>query len=425
MFRQVLYVLAIAMFTSPLLFSDEWLSFRGPNGDGKSPDTGLQQQWAPEGPTLLWTADIIGFGYSGVSISDGRIFTTGNVGDLSMVFALDMEGNLIWENDNGPAVHTADHPNARNYPGTRGNVTISGNAVYDFSAIGNLTCFDATTGDKIWSKNVREEYNAPLPFWLFGHAPIIDGDHLITLVGGSETLAVALNKRTGETVWRSAPVANGAPAGYTTPYLFEFAGTRIVAVMSNVSVEGLDAATGRTLFSIPWSNQRNVHCTMPIYHDGHLFLSTGYDGGSARLFRLTKNANDTISATQQWVNEQFNNHHGGVVLVGNYVYGTNHAGSWIAINFMTGDIGYTNRSPIATKGSVLYADGLLYGLTERDKTVLLIRPVPNRFVLVSDFELPNDGEGNSWAHPVVIGGRMYLRHGRYLYCYDVAFFCLN
>ena len=333
-----------------------------------------------------------------------------------MVFCLDKEGNKIWEQENGPA-----HTVARSYPGTRATPTIDGDFVYDVSPLGEVACFDAKTGEKKWNRNILTAYGAPQPNWFLGHSAIIAGDNLITPVGGEKTIAVAMNKRTGEMVWEAAPAPGGAPTAYTTPYLFEFEGTRVVTVMSNASVIGLDPQTGKALFTIPWSNQRNVHCTMPIYHNGHLFLSTGYDGGTARLFRLSKNANGTITAAQVWVEPRFNNHHGGIVLVGDHVYGTNHDGSWCSISFMTGEVGYVFRgnSIGAGKGAVHYADGLLYGLTERDRTVLLIRPEPKEFVLVSSFELPNEAPGNSWAHPVVLGGRMYLRHAQYLYCYDV------
>jgi hypothetical protein len=158
---------------------------------------------------------------------------------------------------------------------------------------------------------------------------------------------------------------------------------------------------------------------MPIYHNGHLFLSTGLRDGSSRLFRLAKNTNGTITATQMWVEPRFNNYHGGIVMVGNHVYGTNHAGSWCSINFLTGEVGYIARNNIAGKGSVHYADGLLYGLTENDRTVLLIRPEPSEFVLISSFELPNDAEGATWAHPVVLDGRLYIRHAQFLYCFDI------
>jgi len=156
---------------------------------------------------------------------------------------------------------------------------------------------------------------------------------------------------------------------------------------------------------------------MPIYRDGNLFLTTGYEGGTAKLFKLTKNADGTLKATQVWSEVRFNNHHGGVILVGDYVYGTNHGGSWCSINFLTGEVGYQSRA--AGKGSVHYADGLLYGLTEDEKTVVLVKPEPTEYIELGRFELPHDAEGKSWAHPVVLNGRLYLRHAQYLYCYDV------
>jgi outer membrane protein assembly factor BamB len=238
-------------------------------------------------------------------------------------------------------------------------------------------------------------------------------------MGGPKHIAVALDKKTGETAWEAPPAADpaGALVGYVTPYAFDFEGTRVVTVMSNRTVEGLDAKTGKRLFSIPWTNSHSCHCTMPIFHNGHLFLTTGYNNAAAKLFKLAKKTDGTIAATELWAEPRFNNHHGGVILVGDHVYGTNFNGAWCSINFMTGEVGYLSRG--AGKGSVHYADGLLYGLTEREKTVLLIKPEPGEFILLSQFELPNEAEGPSWAHPVVINGRLYVRHAQYLYCYDV------
>ena len=431
MLQRLLYAFALVTSSSGLLAAD-WEAFRGPDGNGKSPDTGLLKKWDEEGPQLLWSIDFIGLGWSGVALSGDRIYTSGTVGDLSMVFCLDKEGNKIWEKDNGPAVQTAvrDYPRARGYPGTRGTPTVAGDRVYDASALGEITCYDAKTGEKIWRRNMVQDYEAPLPTWCMGHAVLVDGDNVITPVGGAKTIAVALHKRTGEPVWEAAPVdmptfvnreRNNPPGNvataYTTPYLFEFDGVRVVVVMSEATVEGLDPKTGKALFTIPWTNATNTHCTMPIYHDGHLFLTTGYAEGGAKLFKLSKNVDGTISPTEVWAESRFNNQHGGVVLVGDHVYGTNHGGSWCSINFMTGEVGYISRD--AGKGSVHYADGLLYGLTENERTVLLIKPDPKEFLLLSKFELPNEAEGRSWAHPVVFGGRLYLRHAQYLYCYDV------
>jgi len=435
MFRSIFGTFAILTFSASWLIAADWTAFRGRDGNGKSSDTGLLKQWNEEGPKLLWSIDCIGFGYSSVTVSGDKIYTSGNVERdgklLTMIFCLDKDGKKIWENDNGPAVPTiADtFPRARGYPGTRGTPVISGDRVYDASGLGEVTCYNAETGEKIWSRNLTTEYDAPLPTWCLGHSVVIEGDTIITLVGGTKTIAVTLNKRTGETVWEAPPIAlptfvnperNNPPgsvaAAYTTPYLFDFEGLRVVAVMSEATVEGLDAKTGKHLFTIPLHNNTCTNCTMPIYRDGHLFLTTGY-GFGAKLIKLTKNADGTLTPTEVWSARRFDNHHGGVILVGDHVYGTTFSGSWAAVNFLTGEIGYTSRG--AGKGSIHYADGLLFGLTENDRTVLLIKPEPKEFVLLSKFELPNDAEGKSWAHPVVVGGRLYLRHAQYLYCYDI------
>jgi outer membrane protein assembly factor BamB len=258
-----------------------------------------------------------------------------------------------------------------------------------------------------------------MPMWFLGHSVIIDGDNVITPVGSDKGLAVALNKKTGEQVWIST--AKGQTA-YTTPYLFEFEGIRVVTVMTSETVEGLDPKTGKTLFSIPWKNQRGVNCTMPIYRDGCLYLSTGY-GFASKMFKLSKNADGTIKMDEAWTQPALDNQHGGILLIGDYIYGSSHnnsgRGAWGAINAATGEVGHMTRVDGISQGSVCYADGLIYGLTEDGKTAILVKPEPKEFVELGRFELPNEAPGKSWAHPVVLDGRLYLRHGRYLYCYDV------
>lgn len=421
MFRRFFCAFSFAIITSPVLLSADWAAFRGPEGDGKSPDTGLLKKWSPEGPKLLWTADFIGFGYSGVAVADDRIFITGNVEredqQLSMVFCLDKEGNKIWERDNGPA-----HTDTNKYPSTRGTPTIDNGFVYDISALGEIACFNAQTGEKIWNRNIVKHYSVERPpYWLFGNAVLIEGDAVISPLGGPKHIAIALNKRTGEPLWESPPVANplGATASYATPYAFDFEGIRVVVVMSEVTAEGVDAKTGKALFSIPWRNDRTTNCTMPIYRDGCLFITTGYNFG-AKLFRLAKNTDGTITPNEVWFEKQFENHHGGILLIGDYVYGSTHQRQrWGSINFANGELGYLERVRGIGQGALCYADGLIYALSEDDQTVLLVQPEPKEFIELSRFELPNEADGKSWAHPVVIDGRLYLRHAQYLYCYDV------
>jgi outer membrane protein assembly factor BamB len=416
---RLISTLAISLFSTSLLVAADWAAFRGPDGNGKSPDTGLLKKWNEEGPKLLWTVDFIGYGYSSAAIANDRIYISGNVEregkEFTMIFCLDKNGKKIWEQDNGPA-----HADTQKYKGTRGTPTIDGDFVYDVTALGEVACFNAKTGEKIWRRNIMTDYDAPQPYWLLGNAVLVDGNNLICPLGGQKHIAVALDKKTGKTVWGAPPIDDpaGTVAGYTTPYSFDFEGIRVVTVMSDSTTEGLDAKTGKRLFSIPFRNRLVTNCTMPIYHEGHLFLTTGYDFG-AKLYKLKKNTDGTITPTEVWFEQRFDNHHGGVVLIGDYIYGTTFNGSWGSINFMTGEVGYLVRPRDAGKGSAHYADGLIYGLTENRQTVLLIKPEPQEFVLLSQFELPNEAEGPSWAHPVVINGRLYLRHAQYLYCYDV------
>ena len=412
MLRHILCALILVLFFTPLPCSADWPVFHGPNGDNKSPDAGLLKKWPEGGPKLLWTADGIGHGFSCVTISGDRIYTSGNVGNLSMVFCLDKDGNKIWEKDNGPA-----HTDGRTHPGTRSTPTVDGDFVYDASPLGEVACFNTTTGDKIWNRNLLKDYDAPMPRWIFGHSVVVDGDSLVCMVGGVKALAVALNKKAGETVLEFPPTADGAQSSYMTPYFFEFEGIRVVTMMSNVTTEGYDPKTGKRLFTIPWQNFRTTNVPAPIYRDGRLFLSSGYEYG-AKGFKLEKNADGTIKPTELWYEKRFDNHHHGLILVDDYVYGTTSKGNWGAINFLTGEIGYLVR-PVGEQSSVHYADGLIYALSQDSRTVILWKPDPKEFIELGRFELPNEAQGKCWAHPVVLNGRLYLRHSQYLYCYDV------
>jgi len=395
-----------------------WPVFHGSNGDNKSPETGLLQAWPEGGPKLLWSIDFLGFGYSGVSIADGRIYISGNDQEdgqsVAMVYCLDEKtGHLIWKSSNGPAW---DDP--RSYPSTRSNVTIDGDFVYDKSGYGEVACFDAKTGKKIWSKNIVKEYETTIPRWGLSESIVIDGDNLICTPGGRKASVVALDKKTGKPVWEAKP--HGDNPSYSTPYYFVHDGRRILSVFSSRAALGLDPKDGTVLYTFPLVNSRSINVAMPVYHNGHLFVTNGY-GGGAWLWKLTTNSSGQITPEEVWHVQDFDNHHGGVIFLGDTIYGTTHngggGGAWGAIHFVTGEVGYLER--VLGQSSVHYAEGLIYGLSERDRTVVLWKPDPKKYIELSRFRLPNDAEGMSWAHPVVTGGRLYLRHAQYLYCYDV------
>ena len=395
----------------------DWPVFHGPKGDNKSTETGLLQSWPEGGPKLLWSIDFLGFGYSGVSIADGRIYTSGNDQEdnqpVTMIYCLDEKtGDLLWKRSNGPA-----WDEQRKYPSTRGTPTIDGNFVYDLSAHGEVACFEAKTGKKIWNRNIAQEYETRIPIWGLSESVVIDGDHLICSPGGQKASVVALDKKTGKTVWEAKP--HDFIPSYSTPYFFTHEGQRIVAIITDKTAMGLDPKDGKVLFTFPHTNRLTTNVTMPIYHEGHLFMSTGY-GEGARLWKLAKNSSGQIIPEEVWYEKFFDNQHGDVILVGDTVYGTTHNGGggiWASIDFWTGKIGYNERS--VGQGAIHFADGLIYGLSEKNRTVILLKPDPKKYVELGRFQLPNDADGMSWAHPVVADGRLYLRHAQYLYCYDV------
>ncbi len=384
-----------------------WTRFHGPDHDNKSPDTGLLKEWPDGGPKLLWTAEGIGFGYSGVTITDGRIFTSGNIDDRSVVTALDaVDGHILWQTPNGEAW-------TKSYPGTRSTPTIDGDRVYDESPLGELICLEAASGKKIWGRNILDDFEGKNIFWALSESVLIDGDRLVCCPGG-ETCMVALEKQTGDVVWKASSV--GEPPGYSTPTLAEYQGLRMIITLSLKSMIGVNADTGDLLWQVKHESLHNENVLHPVYHEGRVFVSSLKTGS----VQWKINVDGTKASVEEvWRSDQMDNHHDHVILLDGYLYGSScirNNGKWICLDWETGEMQYAEKG--VGKGTLTYADGLLYTLSER-RAVGLVKPEPTAHEIVSRFELPRQGEGRTWAHPVVCGGRLYLRHGDFLYVYDV------
>lgn len=382
-----------------------WPRFHGPNFDNKSPDTNLRKSWPPEGPPLKWKVTGIGEGYSSVTLADGRIFTAGNIDNRTVITALDLNGKILWQADNGPAW-------TGSYPGTRSTPTIDGPRVYDLSPLGQLTCFEAATGKPLWTVNILERFRARNITWALAESVLIDGDRVICSPGGPVASVVALNKFTGDLVWTAA--STGDLAGYASPSIGEFAGRRIIFTMLAKAVIGVDADRGELLFRHEHVTSWDVNVLMPIYYQGCLFVSSGYGTGAKLLQLVPKGKN--VDVKLLWHERLLDNHHGGVLLLDGYLYGSNHRGRWVCLNWATGEVMY--QAAGVGKGSLTYADGMFFVLSERGE-VGLVEADPRAHHVISQFRLPPGGSGPSWAHPVVIGGTLYIRHGDVLYAYDV------
>jgi len=407
-----------------LLGSASWTVFHGPNRDNVSPETGSLKSWNEGGPPLLWKADTLGNtefpGYSSVSVSEGRVFTSGNVKAggsdqeaCAFVFALDEKtGKEIWRYNNGTA-----WTDKGKFPGERSTPTIDGSRIYVYSAIGRLACLEATTGKEIWAKNLREEYAAELPVWAYAESPFIDGNKVICWVGGEKAAVVALDKMTGTPIWTTP--STGQRGGYASMTPFDYAGQRVYVNTNQGGVLAVNAETGAQLFFIPHKTEWDVLATTPYFFDGQLFFTSGY-GTGAKLVKLNASGS-TITPEEVWAEPKFDNMHGGIVIKEGYVYGASHyhkrQRNWMCVKLDDGSIAWEN--PGVGMGSLTCAEGMLYCMSEKEGVVALVKGSPEGYEETGRFTLP-EGVGMYWAHPVVCNKKLYLRHGTFLYCYDVA-----
>ncbi|UCG59471.1 MAG: PQQ-binding-like beta-propeller repeat protein [Phycisphaerales bacterium] len=392
---------------------ETWPSFHGPRRDNIAIDTGLMQTWPEGGPELLWMASGIGHGYSSVSISGGRIFTAGMIDRQTYVTAVDMRGKKLWQRLNGQSWQASERqPWAVPYSGARGTPTVDGETVYHLSEMGRLTAFDARTGQEKWHVDVLKTFNAERPKYGLSESVLIYGDALFCCPGGAGGYVVALQKKTGHTLWANTEIKD--PVGYCSPLVARIDDVQQVVSMSANRVFSFDPINGRMLWDYPFGNERGNSATDVIVSDGRVYASTGYGGGSV-LLRPQRQANGDFSVTTLWKSELLDNHHGGVLLLNDHLYGAGHESrGWFCLDFSTG----RKRWQAPGKGSLTYADGRLYCLDEKG-TISLVKATAEKWDEVGSFRVPRGGKGLYWAHPVVCGGRLYVRHSDQLFTYDI------
>jgi outer membrane protein assembly factor BamB len=402
------------LFCGTLTVAADWPQFRGPDRDGKSTETGLLKQWPESGPVLLWEADGLGAGYSSAAIARGAVYITGQIDDEGYVFAFDLNGQPRWKSRYGAEW-------TRSYQAARCTPTVEDDRLYVTSGRGAIYCLDAGSGEIRWSLEAAEKYGPQWPRWGMSENVLIDGDQVICTPGGEVASIIALDKMTGQVVWECKELTQ--QSCYCNPIVITRGGRRLLVTMLADSVVGLDAATGKLLWhddldEYHVDRRRLVNANTPIYHDGRIYTTSGYENGGAML-QLSA---DGTSIQRLWTDAVLDVHHGGVVLVDGYLYGSNWTsnsrGDWACLRWEDGRTMYDTRWN-GNKGSVIYAEGMLYCYDERTGDVGLVKATPEAFEVVSEFTITK-GKGPFWAHPSIAEGRLYLRHGEYLMVYDIA-----
>ena len=408
--RFALAFVIVALSAAPLLAaqpSNDWPQFHGPRRDNISTETGLLKAWPEGGPKLLWTVRGLGHGFSTVAIVGSLLYTTGNVGEDTIITAMALHGKVKWRVKNGPSYE-------RDKPGTRCTPTIDGGRLYHENADGDIVCLDAATGSSVWHVNILKRFKGRNISWALAESLLIDGDNVICTPGGADIGLAALDKNTGATVWTTKGI--GDKPGYCSPILVEHAGLRQIITMMARSVVGVAAKDGRLLWKVEHVTPYDENIQAPTFHDGCVFFSTRTTG--SKLLRLIVDG-QRCSAETVWANTDMDNQHGGVILRDGHLYGSNYSarpGPWVCLEFATGK--RTCAEAGLGRASFTWADGMLYALNHKRKAAL-VRATPQAFQIVSQFSIPEGGRGPSWAHPVVCGGRLYIRHSDFLFCYDV------
>ena len=385
-----------------------WPRFHGPDLTNRSPETGLLKEWSEGGPPLLWRAGGLGHGYATVAVAGGLIYTTGNSDDATVITALTPDGKVAWRVPNGPAY-------TRSHPGTRSTPTVDGSRLYHQNADGDLVCLDCAAGRRHWHVNILKTFDGRNIRWGLAESVLIDGGRVIATPGGEDIGLVALDKQTGKPLWTCR--GTDVPPAYATPIAFEHKGLRQLVTFMASSLVGVHAETGRLLWQVEFPAFLDENIVTPLYHDGHVFATCR--GSGSRLYRLRVDG-ERCAVEEVWADREMDVHHEGVLLLDGYLYGTamsGRSGPWMCLELATGKTCWTDAG--IGRASLTWADGRIYAVSHGG-TVALVEPSPEAFRLVSRFDLPKGGTGPVWAHPVVCGGRLYLRHDDTLFCYDVS-----
>ena len=387
----------------------DWPQFRGPNRNGASAETGLLQELPPGGPPLVWKATGLGVGYSTVSVAGDRIYTMGENNEFSSVIALNAaDGKQAWSVKLGKPGAPGQPP----FEGPRAVPTVEDGLLVAVGQWGELACLEAVTGKELWRKDYTVDFGGKRPNWGFAESPLIDGDKVVITPGGSEGSIVALNKKTGAVIWRSKGFTD-APH-YSSLIVAEIGGIRQYIQLTADSVAGVAAADGKLLWRAPRKGRTAVIPT-PIYSDGFVYVTSAY-GIGCNLFKVTASGG-LFTAEEIYANKVLGNKTGGVIKLGDFVYGHADDKGWTCQDFKTGEAKWQSNQP--GKGSLIYADGRLYLRVEDKGTIVLIEASPAGYKEHGRFEQPDRSDKTAWPYPVIAHGKLYLRDMDTLLCYDV------
>lgn len=390
--------------------SSQW---RGAARDGKYADTGLLKEWPKKGPELILQKEGLGNGYSTPILYNRNVYISGRRDSLDVITKLDMKGDIIWETIYG-------HSWNKSFQEARSTPTIENGKLYIMGGLGTVVCIDTESGKIIWKKNTHEEFAGEFHRWGMAESLLLTDNAVISSPVGERTAVVALDKLDGSLLWQTESL--GGVRSYASPLLINHNGRKLLLVTSSKDLIAVSPEDGKVIWTYDVLKEhskenRRINTNSPLYHQGSIFTTSGYDADGIML-NLSP---DGSSVKLNWSNSNLDTHHGGVVLVNGYLYGSNWLnngnGNWVCQEWETGKLMYEEKWH--NKGSIIYADGLLYVYEEKRGHVGLLEPTPEGFQMISSFRI-EDGSGPYWAHMSIYDKKLFVRHGTVLFIYDIA-----
>lgn len=420
--------LALLFAFAPPLLAADWPQYRGANRDDVSPETGLLKAWPKSGPTLAWVFESAGVGYSPPAVVGNRVYLTGGREDKEVLIALEMKGNEVkevWTSELGPTFRWKGNSWSA---GPNATPTVDGDLIFALGGNGDLICVN-TAGKEQWRLNLPKDLDGQVnPIgggpknlgWGYTASPLIDGDALVIAPGGPKGTLAALDKKTGKVIWRSTELTD--QAAYTSPMPATIGGIRQYVILTNQGLAGVAVKDGKLL----WSHRRKPAygtevINTPLVRGDYIYTTVDAGNGDCELVKVEKDA-DAFKVSRVYSNKNLMNHHGNVVLVGDYIFGHSR-GNWVCQDFKTGEPVWTEKQKFPS-GAVTFADDRLYLFAENNGAAALIEASKDGWKEHGRLTLPKASklrapQGKVWAPPVVANGKLFLRDQELLFCFDV------
>jgi outer membrane protein assembly factor BamB len=396
--------------------SHDWSQWRGPRRDAVSTETGLLKEWPKGGPPVVWKQKGLGGGYSAPSIANGRLYGMSYQGSDEVVWARDeATGGSLW------TTRVAAKGNAGYNEGPRSTPTVDGDRVYAVGVQGDLECLAASSGKLIWAKNYKRDFRGKMMSgWGYSESVLVDGDKVIGTPGGDNAALAAFDKMTGRVIW-TARVPNAGGSGYASVMPAEVGGVRMYITWLRSKLVGVAANNGELLWENPRPANGTANIPTVIVKGDLVFASTGYNAGATLLKLRASGSRVTAEEVYDLSGSQVQNHHGGMVLVGDHVYlGHGHSrGTPMCVELATGKVVWKADRPVASgSAGIVYADGNIVFRHQEGK-VALVEATPAGYKLHGQFDQTDRSSANAWSHPVIANGKLYLRDQDVLICYDL------